>query len=62
MQILCIQHTALFTTLGKTSGRDVDKLQLIRDAGFELTDKYGLPVLSGVCWGAAGLRVCQQLS
>jgi hypothetical protein len=46
-QVLRRQHAALFHLLGKTSARDVDKLQLIQDAGFTLDTHYGLATLSG---------------
>ena len=49
MQVLQRHHASLFQLLGKTSARDVDKLQAVRDAGFSLTERYGFATFSGVC-------------
>lgn len=47
-QILQQPHAELTQLLGKTSGRDVDKLGELRKRGFKLQTEFGLPVLSGV--------------
>lgn len=44
------QHAELFNILGKTSGRHVDKLKLVKDAGFGVEERYGLQTLSGLIW------------
>jgi hypothetical protein len=46
-QILQQQHAPLLQLLGKTSGRDVDKVAALREAGVALHEEFGLPVLSG---------------
>lgn len=40
---------SLFTLLGKTSSRDVDKLVAIREKGFALKERFGIPTLEGEC-------------
>jgi hypothetical protein len=47
LQILSRNHEPLFRLLGKTSGRDVDKIQQIRDMDYPITEKYGVSVLAG---------------
>lgn len=45
LQILQQQHAQHFQLLGKTSGRDVDKIAALRSAGVRLTTRHGLTVL-----------------
>eukprot|EP00798_Chlamydomonas_sp_ICE-L_P018908 gene18908-25467_t len=45
LQVLCHRHTDLFTILGKTTGAEVEKLQMIKEAGFELTERFGCTTL-----------------
>ncbi|KAG2449974.1 hypothetical protein HYH02_000078 [Chlamydomonas schloesseri] len=45
LQVLQKQHASLFQLLGKTSSRDVDKLAAIRDKGFALEERFGIPTL-----------------
>ena len=52
-QILSNKHEPLFHLLGKTSGRDIDKIQEIRDMDFPITEKYGVSVLAGEAWISA---------
>ena len=47
LQVLRQCHAPLFTLLGKTSGRDVKKLELIEEAGQQLTESFGFTVLAG---------------
>jgi hypothetical protein len=48
LQILQEQHAELFELLGKTSGRDVDKIAALKQRGVALEQEYGLPVIAGV--------------
>lgn len=59
LQILSKKHEPLFHLLGKTSGRDVDKIQEIRDMDFPVTEKYGVPVLAD-CIGVMALKPSSQ--
>ncbi|GFR50690.1 hypothetical protein Agub_g12943 [Astrephomene gubernaculifera] len=45
LQVLQTQHAPLFQLLGKTSAKDVDKHAAIREAGYALTERYGLLTL-----------------
>jgi len=47
LQILQEQHAELFQLLGKTSGRDVDKVAELQQLGVTVKQEYGLPVLAG---------------
>jgi hypothetical protein len=47
LQILQQSHSGLIQLLGKTSGRDVDKISELQGLGLQLQQEYGLPVLSG---------------
>jgi hypothetical protein len=47
LQILQEQHAELFHLLGKTSGRDVDKIADLEKLGVQLDQQYGLPVIAG---------------
>jgi hypothetical protein len=47
LQILQVPHAKLTQLLGKTSGRDVDKVAELEKYGFAVTEEYGLPVLAG---------------
>ncbi|KAG1662946.1 hypothetical protein FOA52_006699 [Chlamydomonas sp. UWO 241] len=47
LQVLRARHAPLFNLLGKTSGRDVDKLAAIKESGFSVqAHASGLHVLS----------------
>lgn len=46
-QILQEHHAELFQLLGKTSGRDVDKIGELKKLGVQVVTEYGLPVLAG---------------
>ena len=47
LQVLRQRHAPLFSLLGKTSGRNVDKLHAIREEGHELVDCFGFPTFAG---------------
>lgn len=47
LQILQEPHAKLTQLLGKTSGRDVDKVAELQQQGFAVSEEYGLPVLAG---------------
>ncbi|KXZ48862.1 hypothetical protein GPECTOR_25g447 [Gonium pectorale] len=47
LQVLRPRHAPLFTLLGKTSSRDVDKFAAIQEAGFSLCERYGVQTLEG---------------
>lgn len=49
LQVLGEQHAALFNLLGKTSGRDVDKLAAIANSGFPLLKHGDVHVLADSC-------------
>jgi hypothetical protein len=46
-QILQQPHAQLTQLLGKTSGRDVDKVAQLQQLGYAVSEEYGLPVLAG---------------
>ncbi|WIA22781.1 hypothetical protein OEZ86_009734 [Tetradesmus obliquus] len=46
LQILQEPHAKLTQLLGKTSGRDVDKVAQLQQQGFAVSEEYGLPVLA----------------
>jgi hypothetical protein len=46
-QILQQPHAQLMQLLGKTSGRDVDKVAQLQQLGYAVSEEYGLPVLAG---------------
>jgi hypothetical protein len=46
LSVLALRHAALFQILGKTSGRDVDKLAEIQALGFSFRDFGGAPALA----------------
>lgn len=47
LQMLQQSHSGLTQLLGKTSGRDVDKLAELKRLGFSIGEEYGLPIISG---------------
>ena len=56
LQILGVQHAPLFSILGKTSGRNVDKHAEIVKSGFSLTEFCGQVILAD-CLGAMKLKI-----
>lgn len=70
-QMLRQRHAPLTPLLGKSSGRDADKLAALRAAGWQLDSAWGLPVLAGVlispltmtnCHSACALHTTATLS
>eukprot|EP00803_Ostreobium_quekettii_P008754 evm.model.scf_483.4 EVM.evm.TU.scf_483.4 scf_483:74727-77043(-) len=55
-QILRQNHALLLDLLGKTSGRDVDKLQELPAKGFQLKERFGMATLLD-CAGAMELTI-----
>eukprot|EP00879_Flechtneria_rotunda_P023332 GHRR01024682.1.p1 GENE.GHRR01024682.1~~GHRR01024682.1.p1 ORF type:complete len:109 (+),score=36.39 GHRR01024682.1:916-1242(+) len=46
-QILQECHAPLTQLLGKTSGKDTDKLAQLQSMGIRISEAYGLPILAG---------------
>ncbi|KAF6265514.1 hypothetical protein COO60DRAFT_1478956 [Scenedesmus sp. NREL 46B-D3] len=46
LQVLQEPHAQLTQLLGKTSGRDIDKVAQLQQLGFSVGEEYGLPVLA----------------
>ena len=45
LQVLRKQHAPLVPLLGKQSAHDVDKLEELKAAGVEITQKHGVPTI-----------------
>jgi hypothetical protein len=61
LQILQEHHAQHFQLLGKTSGRDVDKIAELQKLGVQLQQEYGLPSIAGggrVCASDATTSIC----
>eukprot|EP00882_Tetradesmus_deserticola_P033956 GHRQ01038838.1.p1 GENE.GHRQ01038838.1~~GHRQ01038838.1.p1 ORF type:complete len:164 (+),score=51.69 GHRQ01038838.1:697-1188(+) len=59
LQILQVRHAQLTQLLGKSSGRDVDKVAQLQQLGFAVSEEYGLPVLADAV-GVMELRVVSE--
>lgn len=49
-QVLIQKQSVLFDVLGKTSAKDKNKLEILKDRGWNITDEFGHHVLEG-CHG-----------
>ena len=58
LQVLRQQHAPLVQLLGKTSAHDVDKMEQLRELGFDTIERYGVPTLAD----AAGVIALELVS
>mmetsp|Transcript_29512 Transcript_29512/g.64462 ORF Transcript_29512/g.64462 Transcript_29512/m.64462 type:complete len:267 (-) Transcript_29512:88-888(-) len=56
LQILGEQHAELLPLLGKSSGHEIDKIAEVKERGFDVVERFGVPTLAD-CLGVVELEI-----